>query len=85
MTREEIQNKLRQIIEPYVQDKNALDNLSGDTDMLRDLKVNSAHLVDIILDMEQEFDIEIDDETAETMVTVGQAVSTTEQLLKQQQ
>jgi acyl carrier protein len=83
MTRDEIETKLKAIIKPYVQNEEAYANLSPETDMLQDLQINSAHLVDIILDMEEEFDIEIDDETAEKMLTVGEAISTTEQLLKQ--
>tara|TARA_R110000850_G_scaffold140828_2_gene262392 strand:- start:207 stop:461 length:255 start_codon:yes stop_codon:yes gene_type:complete len=81
MTREEIELKLKTIIKPYVQNEEAFNNLSPETDMLQDLQINSAHLVDVILDMEEEFDIEIDDETAEKMLTVGEAISTTEKLL----
>lgn len=84
MSREEIENKLKEIIEPYVQEKGALENLQSETDLLRDLKINSAHLVDIILDMEDAFDIEIDDESAEAMLTVGQAVDITEKLLEKE-
>ena len=84
MSREEIENKLKEIIEPYVQEKGALENLQSETDLLRDLKINSAHLVDIILDMEDAFDIEIDDESAEAMLTVGQAVGITEKLLQKE-
>lgn len=83
MTRSEIEDKLRGIIKPYVQNEVAFQNLTEDTDMLQDLQVNSAHLVDIILDMEEEFDIEIDDETAEKMLTVGEAIDATERLLKE--
>ncbi len=81
MTREEIELKLKTIIKPYVQNEEAFNNLSPETDMLQDLQINSAHLVDVILDMEEEFDIEIDDETAEKMLTVDEAISTTEKLL----
>ncbi len=81
MTRQEIELKLKTIIKPYVQNEEAFNNLSPETDMLQDLQINSAHLVDVILDMEEEFDIEIDDETAEKMLTVGEAISTTERLL----
>jgi len=58
--------------------------MTADTDMLRDLQINSAHLVDIILDMEEEFDIEIDDTTAEKMLTVGEAIDITEKLSQQE-
>ncbi len=85
MTREEIELKLKTIIKPYVQNEEAFKNLTAETDMLQDLQINSAHLVDIILDMEEEFDIEIDDETAEKMLTVGEAINITEELLQEKQ
>lgn len=74
MDRTTLQDRLKAIIEPYVQDKEAYESLTGETDLLSDLKINSAHLVDIILDAEEEFDIEIDDESAEKMLTVKDAV-----------
>ena len=66
--------KLRAIIKPYVQDEEAFSNIKPETDLLGDLKINSAHLVDIILDTEDAFDIEISDEDAEQMLTVKDAV-----------
>ena len=45
------------------------------TNILEDLKVNSARLVDVILDLEDEFDIEVEDEDADAVNTVGDAVS----------
>lgn len=83
MTRSEIEAQLKIIIKPYVQNEEAFQNLGPQTDMLQDLQINSAHLVDIILDMEEHFDIEIDDDTAEKMLTVGEAVETTESLLNE--
>jgi acyl carrier protein len=80
MKKEEITNKLKGIIEPYVQDKTAFDNLTEDSDLLRDLQINSAHLVDIILDVEDAFDIEIDDDKAESMMTVRDAVQVIREL-----
>ena len=74
MNKEKIINKLRVIIETYVEDKSLLAEVNGSTDLLNDLKINSAHLIDIILDAEEEFDIEIDEEEAEKMLTVDAAV-----------
>jgi len=74
MDRSTVIEKLKAIIEPYVQDKEAFTNINEETDLLQDLKINSAHLVDIILDAEEEFDIEIDDDSAEKMLTVKDAV-----------
>ena len=83
MTRAEITEKLRNIIAPYVQNKEALDNVGEKTDLMKDLKINSQHLVDIILDTEVAFDIEIDDDAAEKMLTVGAAVDIVETLIKE--
>jgi acyl carrier protein len=83
MTRAEITEKLRNIIAPYVQNKEALDNVGEETDLMKDLKINSQHLVDIILDTEVAFDIEIDDDAAEKMLTVGAAVDIIEALIKE--
>lgn len=74
MSREEIFTKVVEIISPFAKDQEALENVSEDTDILQDLKVNSARLVDIILDFEDEFDIEVEDEDADAVNTVGDAV-----------
>ena len=79
MERNEITEKLKGIVEPYAQDKEVFENLSETTDILKDLKVNSAHLVDIILDTEDTFNIEIDNETAEKIYTVKDVLDIIEQ------
>jgi len=70
----EVIEKLKAIVKPYVQNQEAFESMNEQTDLLKDLKINSAHLVDIILDTEEAFDIEIDDESAERMLTVKDAV-----------
>ena len=74
MTREEIFAKVIEIIRPFVKNKEALDSVNENTNILKDLKVNSARLVDIILDFEDAFDIEVEDEDADAVNTVGDAV-----------
>ncbi|MGB1243258.1 MAG: acyl carrier protein [Chitinophagales bacterium] len=74
MTQEQITEKLQTIIAVYVEDKSALENINGETNLLNDLDINSANLVDIIIDVEDAFDIEIDDDSAEKMMTVKDAV-----------
>lgn len=76
MNKETIFEKLRPIIQQYVEDQNQLEAINEDTHLLQDLQINSIHLVDIILDVEEAFDIEIDDEAAEEMLTVGAAIKT---------
>ena len=85
MNRDEIKEKLKEIIKPYVQNEEAFAKMTEDTNLLMDLEVNSAHLVDIILDMEEAFDIEIDDEAAERMMTVGQAINISEKLIREKE
>jgi acyl carrier protein len=74
MTKEKLIAKLRTIIAPYIQDEEAFKNLSEDTDFVKDLKINSANLVDIILDIEDEFDIRLENEDMEKMLDVKSAV-----------
>ena len=74
MTKKELITSLQKIIKPYVQDQEAFKNLSEETDFINDLKINSANLVDIILDVEDKFDIEIDNESMEKMLSVKAAI-----------
>ena len=74
MTRKERITSLKKIVKPYVQDQEAFKNLSEETDFINDLKINSANLVDVILDVEDEFDIVIDNESMEKMLSVKAAM-----------
>jgi len=75
VTRDEIFEKVIEIVTPFAKDAEALAAASEDTNILQDLKVNSARLVDVILEFEDEFDIEVEDEDADAVNTVGDAVS----------
>jgi len=74
MTEQEIFDKVIAILKPYVKNKDALATVSNETNILEDLKVNSARLVDVVLAFEDEFEIEIADEDADGVDTVGDAV-----------
>ena len=75
MNKNDLIAKLKPIIEPYVQDHEAFHNLSEDTDFVKDLKINSANLVDIILDIEDAFDIRLENEDMEQMMDVKSAMN----------
>ena len=66
--------KLKAIVKPYIQDESAFQNMNESTDFINDLKINSANLVDVVLDVEDEFDIEIDNESMEKMLDVSSAI-----------
>ena len=74
MTKEELIAKLKTIVQPYIQDEEAFSNLSEDTNFISDLKINSANLVDVILDVEDEFDIRIENDDMEKMTSVKAAM-----------
>lgn len=75
MKSEALITKLKAIVKPYIQDEEAFKNLSEDTDFIKDLKINSANLVDIILDIEDEFDIRLENEDMEKMLDVKSAMA----------
>jgi acyl carrier protein len=74
MKKETLITKLKTIVEPYIQDEEAFKNLSEETDFVRDLKINSANLVDVILDVEDAFDIRIENDEMEKMMSVKAAM-----------
>ncbi len=61
---------LKEIVKPYIQNQEAFDNINEDTDFINDLKINSANLVDVVLDIEDKYDIEIDNDSMEVMLNV---------------
>ncbi|MFP6663620.1 MAG: phosphopantetheine-binding protein [Deltaproteobacteria bacterium] len=75
MTDQDVMAKVVEILRPLAKDADALTKVNAATDILSDLRVNSARLVDAILAFEDEFDIEIADEDIDSVATVGDAVT----------
>lgn len=74
MKKDELIAKLKTIVQPYIQEEEAFENLSEKTEFINDLKINSANLVDVILDVEDEFDIRIENDDMEKMTSVKAAM-----------
>ena len=74
MTEEKILEKVVDILKPYAKDASALASESLETNILSGLKVNSARLVDVVLAFEDAFGIEVADDDADKVQTVGDAV-----------
>ena len=74
MNRTEILDELKKILAPYTIDKEQLAGINEDTDLIKDLKINSANLVDIIIDAEEKYNVEIDYDDAEKMINVGSCI-----------
>lgn len=82
MKRTEIMTKLTEIVRPWARDAGALQRLSESTRLLDDLKINSARFVDLVLEIEDEFEVEVPDEKADQVVTLGDAADLVESLLE---
>jgi acyl carrier protein len=74
MNQQETLEKLKAIVKPFVKNEEAFQNLTEDTDFINDLQINSANLVDIVLDTEEAFAIEIDNQSMEKMLTIKAAL-----------
>ena len=74
MTNTAIFDKVVEILKRYTKNEEALEGVSAQTNILEDLRVNSARLVDVILDFEDVFNIEIADDDADSVTTIGDAL-----------
>ncbi len=82
MTRTEILDELKKVLTPYTADKEALAKIDENTDLIKDLKINSANLVDIIIDAETKYNIEIDYDSADRMTNVGSCIDVISEKMK---
>ncbi len=83
MGKQETIEKLKIIVKPYIKNQEAFDNLTENTDFINDLHINSANLVDVILDIEEEFNILIDNQSMERMLDVKSAIDIIETKLSE--
>lgn len=65
-----MEEKIIEILKKYTFDNKVWDNFTPEMNLKDDLKINSARIVDIVLDMEEQFDIEISDAEIEKMKTI---------------
>lgn len=83
MDKEELITELKCIVKPYSGDMDAWEKINEDTDFIKDLKINSANLVDVVLDLEEKFEIEIDNDSMTKMLSVKAAIEIIEEKLKE--
>jgi acyl carrier protein len=75
MDQKEVFEGVVAILKPFVKNREALANVGLEMSIQKDLKVNSARLVDVVLEIEERFGIQVKDEEAEKVRTVGDAVN----------
>ena len=74
MQENEIQQELFKIVKVYLPQDVKEDAVTLDSHLMQDLGINSAHLVDIALDVEDAFDITLNEKDMEEMQTVSDAI-----------
>ncbi len=74
--------KLREIIKPYLPEDVSADTITAESHFINELNINSAHLVDIVLDVEDLFDILLENEDMDAMQTVGDALDIIEKKIQ---
>ena len=75
MTKDERYPILRDIIKIYLPEDVSVDDISEGSHFTNELNINSANLVDIVLDVEDAFDIRLENEDMDQMQTVRDALS----------
>ena len=73
MKMEEVQQKLKEIVMDRLNAEE--DQIKPEASFVEDLGPDSLDIVELIMGIEEEFDIEIPDEDAEKLTTVGEAMA----------
>ena len=81
MDEKKIFEEMVNILKAYAKNQDLLDKATLDTHILNDLIVNSARLVDVIIKCEDVYGISIDDDDADKIRTIGDAVRIIKQKL----
>jgi acyl carrier protein len=74
MDEKQIFTELVNILKLYTKNPELLEKATKETHILNDLKVNSARLVDVVIKCEDVFGISIDDDDADKIRTIGDAI-----------
>ncbi len=74
MDKKEIMDKIAIIVKPFAKNEEALASLNEKTNFIKDLQVNSSRLVDIVLSLEDGFEVSITDDEVGDLATVGSVV-----------
>ncbi|MDT0554828.1 acyl carrier protein [Patiriisocius hiemis] len=75
MDTETIYNKLLPIVSTYLPEDVDIKAITPDSNLTNDLNINSVNLVDIVLDVEDAFDIVLENEDIENLQSVNDAIT----------
>lgn len=72
---DQLLNDFKEILAPYVKERELLQTLSHDTKLGDDLHINSSNVVDIVLDTETKYNIVFEDNDFDKLTTVGACIA----------
>ena len=73
--------RLKEIVKTYLPEDVPIGNVELESNFVTELNINSAHLVDIILDLEDAFGIRLENDDMDKMQTLRDALNIIEQKL----
>lgn len=73
--------RLKGIVKTYLPEDVSIDSVGEESNFVTELNINSAHLVDIVLDLEDAFGIRLENEDMDQMQTVKDALNIIDQKL----
>ncbi|PCJ95016.1 MAG: acyl carrier protein [Flavobacteriaceae bacterium] len=74
MNKDEHYQKLKNIVSLYLPEDVSADKITAESHLTNELNINSANLVDIVLDVEDAFDIMLENEDMDGMQTINDAL-----------
>ena len=75
MANETRYQQLKNIIKIYLPEDVSVDDIDKESHFINELNINSANLVDIVLDVEDAFNIVLENEDMDNMQTVNDALA----------
>lgn len=75
MTKENIYAKLKPIIKNYLPEDVSEEEIDINSDLTQELNINSAYLIDVILDIEDTFGVEFNNDELEKLRNLNDVIS----------
>ncbi len=79
---EEIKTQVTTILNKYIFDKKVWDSAPENPKIIENLKINSARIVDIVIDIEELYNIEIDNKSLEKIKTIQDIINVIQEKIK---
>lgn len=74
MEREAVFSTVVKVVSRFIRDQKLLEDIGGKTRIIEDLDINSARLIDVVLALEDEYEIEVDDSVLNRIGTIDDAI-----------